>query len=60
MSKLKSAKVKFDKSNLFAEYQENEPKSTTATKPKTTTTTKTAKGEKDTRPVVKIEWKDKK
>lgn len=60
MSKLKSAKVKFDKSNLFAEYQENDPKSTTATKPKTTTTTKTAKGEKDTRPVVKIEWKDKK
>ena len=52
MSKLKSAKVKFDKSNLFAEYQENEPKSTTATKPKTTTTTKTAKGEKDTRPVI--------
>ena len=37
MSKLKSAKVKFDKSNLFTEYQENEPKSTTATKPKTTT-----------------------
>ena len=60
MSKLKSAKVKFDKSNLFAEYQENEPKSTTATKPKTTTTTKTATGVKDTRPVVKIEWKDKK
>ena len=60
MSKLKSAKVKFDKSNLFTEYQENEPKSTTATKPKTTTTTKTAKGEKDTRPGVKIEWKDKK
>jgi len=56
MSKLKSAKVKFDKSNLFTEYQENEPKSTTDTKPKTTTTTKTATGEKDTRPVVKIEW----
>ena len=37
MSKLKSAKVKFDKSNLFAEYQENDPKSTTATKPKTKT-----------------------
>lgn len=52
MSKLKSAKVKFDKSNLFAEYQENEPKSTTATKPKTTTTTKTATGVKDTRPVI--------
>lgn len=52
MSKLKSAKVKFDKSNLFAEYQENDPKSTTATKPKTTTTTKTATGVKDTRPVI--------
>lgn len=56
MSKLKSAKVKFDKSNLFTEYQENEPKSTTATNPKTTTTTKTAKGVKDTRPVVDIPW----
>ena len=52
MSKLKSAKVKFDKGNLFGEYQENDPKSTTDTKPKTTTTTKTATGVKDTRPVI--------